>query len=39
MLGIMAAAVIVAGIVILRRQAAKLAEEAEAAYPGPLPQP
>jgi membrane protein DedA with SNARE-associated domain len=34
--GIAAAAAIVAGIVILRRKASRLGEEAEAAYPGPL---
>lgn len=37
-LGIAAVVVIVAVIVLLRRQAGKLAAEAEAAYPGPLPE-
>ena len=37
-LGIAAAVIIVAAIVVLRRQAGKLAAQAEAAYPGPLPE-
>lgn len=37
-LGIAAAVIVVAGIVVLRRQAGKLAIQAEAAYPGPLPE-
>lgn len=37
-LGIAAAVVIVAGIVLVRRKAARLEDEAEAAYPGPLPE-
>lgn len=37
-LGVVAAIIIVATIVVVRRQAAKLTEKAEAAYPGPLPE-
>lgn len=37
-LGVVAVVVIVAVIWVLRRQAARLAGEAEAAYPGPLPE-
>ncbi len=36
-LGVAAAVVVVASIVLVRRQASKLSEKAEAAYPGPLP--
>lgn len=37
-IGLAAAVVIVATIVIVRRQAGRLTEKAEAAYPGPLPE-
>ena len=36
-LGVVAVVVVVAAIVLVRRQANKLTEKAEAAYPGPLP--
>lgn len=35
--GVLAAIVVVVAIVLVKRQAGQLAEEAEAAYPGPLP--
>ena len=37
-LGVLAAVIIVAVILIVRRKAGSLADEAEAAYPGPLPE-
>lgn len=37
-LGVVAAVVVVVGILIVRRQANRLSAQAEAAYPGPLPQ-
>lgn len=37
-LGIAAAVIVIATVVIVRRQADKLTEKAEAAYPGPLPE-
>lgn len=36
--GVAAALLIVAGLVVVRRKASQLTEEAEAAYPGPLPE-
>jgi membrane protein DedA with SNARE-associated domain len=36
-LGVAAAVVVIAVILVIRRQAGKLTERAEAAYPGPLP--
>jgi membrane protein DedA with SNARE-associated domain len=37
-LGVVAAALLITGIVLLRRHASRLADQAEAAYPGPLPE-